>query len=60
MQVQDVLMQGSWPDDVLMLPNCQVDLDSSSAMIWNGPRIRMGICEGERGSTSSKDERGKQ
>ena len=46
-QVQDVMMQGSWTDDILMLPNCQVEMDENNAMIWNGPRIKLGLCEGE-------------
>lgn len=51
LQVQEVMMQGTWGPELLELPNCQVQLDSG-IMIWNGPRVRMGVCEGQPASIS--------
>ena len=47
MQVQEEMMQGNWEPDLLQLPKCQVEADELGAFIWNGPRVRLGICEGE-------------
>ena len=46
-QVQDAMMQGMWPDEVLALPGCAAELGSASEVIWFGPRVRMGIFDGE-------------
>ncbi|KAK9788833.1 hypothetical protein WJX73_006132 [Symbiochloris irregularis] len=47
LMVQDSMLRGSWSTDILALPTCQLEIDASSLVIWNGPRICMGICEGE-------------
>ena len=50
-QVQEAMMQATWQADVLELPKCQIEMDAD-VMIWNGPRVRMGVCEGEPASVS--------
>lgn len=41
------MLRGSWSKDILALPTCQTEVDAHSLVIWNGPRICMGICDGE-------------
>lgn len=48
MQVQTVMMQQGkgWSPEVLALPNCGPQVTEEGLLIWYGPRIRMGMCEG--------------
>ena len=46
-QVQDAMMQGMWVDDVLALPNCAAELGEDEQLAWFGPRVRMGLFDGE-------------
>ena len=39
-------MQGIWGNDILALPHCGAELSDSGHLIYHGPRIRMGMCEG--------------
>ena len=48
-------MQGNWDAEILSLPNCGIELDEEDVMVWNGPRARMGICEGEDDIISRSD-----
>ena len=52
MQVQAEMTAGHWDEDILELPQCAVGVDEDGEMIWNGPRVRMGICEGSPESLS--------
>ena len=40
-------MQGMWVDDLLALPNCGAELGENSQVVWFGPRVRMGLFDGE-------------
>ena len=50
-QLQDALMHCSWGTDILQLPKCQVEV-KNHVMLWNGPRVAMGVCEGQPASVS--------
>ena len=41
------MLRGSWSTETLALAGCQLEIDANSLVIWHGPRICMGICEGE-------------
>ena len=41
------MMQGMWVDDVLALPGCGAELGQNSQVVWFGPRVRMGLFDGE-------------
>lgn len=51
LQVQDAMMANSWDSNILQLPTCQLESDGD-VILWNGPRVRMGICEGQPASVS--------
>ena len=46
MQVQTDMVKSEWSNDVLSLPNCGRVVEQEN-LIWNGPKIRMGMYEGE-------------
>ena len=46
-QVQDAMLQGMWSREVLALPKCGAASGAGSQILWYGPRVRMGIYEGE-------------
>lgn len=46
-QVQEAMLQGTWSRDVLALPNCGAGSEHSNHILWYGPRVRMGMYEGE-------------
>lgn len=52
LQVQDTMMHSSWDPQILQLPNCSVAMNDRDECVWNGPRVRMGICEGSPASVS--------
>ena len=45
-QMQEVMIQGMWGNDVLALPHCGAELTEDGELVYLGPRIRMGMCEG--------------
>ncbi|KAK9800253.1 hypothetical protein WJX73_007523 [Symbiochloris irregularis] len=47
-EVQQVMMQGGtgWSAEVLALPGCAAELSADGRLLWCGPRVRMGMCEG--------------
>ena len=51
LQVQNMLLTGSWDSEILQLPNCQVEMQGDK-IIWHGVRVKMGICEGMDGLIS--------
>ena len=44
-------MEAAWDAPILQLPNCQVELHEDT-VVWCGPRVRMGICQGQPASVS--------
>ena len=46
LQMQEVMIQGMWGNDVLALPHCGAELTEDGELVYLGPRIRMGMCEG--------------
>ena len=46
-QVQDAMLQGMWSREVLALPNCGAAGGANNDILWYGPRVRMGMYEGE-------------
>ncbi|MCJ1427724.1 hypothetical protein MMC29_005629 [Sticta canariensis] len=41
------MQQGKgWSQEVLALPNCGPQVTEEGLLIWYGPRVRMGMCEG--------------
>ena len=47
LQVQDAMLQGMWSREVLALPNCGAAGGTHNDIQWYGPRVRMGMYEGE-------------
>ncbi|KAK9791857.1 hypothetical protein WJX73_005571 [Symbiochloris irregularis] len=45
--VQEAMLQGTWSREVLALPNCGAASEHSNHILWYGPRVRMGLYEGE-------------
>ncbi|KAL3135178.1 hypothetical protein ABBQ38_006269 [Trebouxia sp. C0009 RCD-2024] len=49
MQVQEEMLKVHWREDVLALPQCQAQVGGrNQGLIFQGPRIKMGIYEGTR------------
>lgn len=46
LQVQEELMGEVWGEDVLKLQACRVVYGDRKEMLFQGPRVRMGIYEG--------------
>lgn len=46
MQIQEEMLNATYSDDVLCLPNCGITMDDCMQYLWRGPRVRMGMCEG--------------
>lgn len=40
------MMDCTWDPSILLLPNCGAEV-KGEVLIWHGPRVRMGICEGQ-------------
>lgn len=40
-------MQGMWSPEILQLPSCMIQTGQGDSIVWNGPRVRMGLSEGQ-------------
>ena len=48
LQVQRLMLQQGtgWSAEVLALPGCAPQVSDDGRLIWCGPRVRMGMCQG--------------
>ena len=46
MQLQEVMVQGMWGNEILALPHCAAELTEEGELLYFGPRVRIGMCEG--------------
>ena len=46
LQLQEVMVHSMWGNEILALPHCAADLAEDGQLINFGPRVRIGMCEG--------------
>ena len=46
LQLQEVMVQGMWGNEILSLPHCSAELTEAGELLYFGPRVRIGMCEG--------------
>ena len=45
-EAQSSLLKAEWPAGLLALPDAKKEIINDGTLIWNGPRVRMGIHTG--------------
>ena len=43
LQVQEGMLNATYSDDILCLPDCGIVMDDQFQYLWRGPRVRMGM-----------------
>jgi hypothetical protein len=50
--LQEASLYLPYPDALLSLPGCGVQLDGGGRLVLRGPRLKLGLCEGTPSSVS--------